>query len=91
VPLNRAVGFVVRPESKSKPVQTREMLHCLRFPVRLTSEPVGALLGFHSDSIAFLAKSKRIKTLGQTEDVQLMFPAVHILENSITKPSGNVG
>jgi hypothetical protein len=35
-------------------------------------------LGFHPDSIAFLAKSGLMKAMGQTKDVQLMFAAVHI-------------
>ncbi len=59
-------------------MQTQEILHCLRLPARLTSQQAGTLLGFHPDSIAFLAKSGLIKTLGQNEDVQLMFATVHI-------------
>jgi hypothetical protein len=59
-------------------MQTQQVLQTLRLPARLTAEQAGALLGFHPDSITFLAKSKLIKTLGQTEDVQLMFSAVHI-------------
>ena len=62
-------------------MQTQQVLQTLRLPARLTAEQAGALLGFHPDSIAFLAKSKLIKTLGQTEDVQLMFSAVALAPN----------
>ncbi len=59
-------------------VANNRVLQSLRLPARLTVEDAGALLGFHPDSIAFLAKSGLIKTLGQNEDVQLMFATVHI-------------
>ena len=59
-------------------MQAQHVLQLLRLPARLTAEQAGALLGFHPDSIAFLTKTGLIKALGQTEDVQLMFAAVHI-------------
>jgi hypothetical protein len=59
-------------------MQAQQVLQTLRLPARLTAEQAGALLGFHPDSIAFLAKAGLMNALGQTEDVQLMFAAVHI-------------
>ncbi len=59
-------------------VANNRVLQSLRLPARLTVEEAGALLGFHPDSVAFLAKSGLIKTLGQNEDVQLTFATVHI-------------
>jgi hypothetical protein len=59
-------------------MQAQQVLQTLRLPARLTAEQAGALLGFHPDSIAFLARTGLIKTLGQNEDVQLMFATVHI-------------
>ena len=59
-------------------MQTQQVLQTLRLPARLTAEQAGSLLGFHPDSIAFLAKSGLLRALGQTNDVQLMFATVHI-------------
>lgn len=59
-------------------MQTQNVLQTLRLPARLTAEQAGTLLGFHPDSIAFLAKSGLLRALGQTNDVQLMFATVHI-------------
>ena len=63
-------------------MQAQQVLQTLRLPARLTAEQAGALLGFHPDSITFLAKAGMMKALGQTEDVQLMFAAVHIRQLS---------
>jgi hypothetical protein len=51
----------------------------LRLPARLTVEQTGALLGFHPDAVYFLAKRGLLRALGEGNDVQLMFAAIHIL------------
>lgn len=63
---------------KRKNMQTQQVLQTLRLPARLTAEQTGALLGFHPDSIAFLAKSGLLRALGRTDDVQLMFATIYI-------------
>lgn len=59
-------------------MQMLQILQVFRLPARLTAEEAGALLGFHPDSIAFLAKSGLLKALGETGDVQLMFTTIQI-------------
>jgi hypothetical protein len=54
------------------------VLQLLRLPARLTGEEVGALLGFHPESISFLVSAGLLKSLGETDHVQMMFAAVYI-------------
>jgi hypothetical protein len=54
------------------------ILQRLRVPARLTVEQTGALLGFHPDAVYFLAKRGLLRALGEGNDVQLMFAAIHI-------------
>ena len=53
-------------------------MQLLRLPARLTVEQTGALLGFHPDAVVFLAKRGLLRALGEGNDVQLMFAAIHI-------------
>ncbi len=59
-------------------MQTLQVLQVFRLPARLTAQEAGALLGFHPDSVAYLAKSGLLKALGEIGDVQLMFATVEI-------------
>jgi hypothetical protein len=54
------------------------VLQVLRLPARLTVEEAGVLLGFHRDSIYYLAKKGMLRALGEVDDVQMFFAAVHI-------------
>ena len=59
-------------------MNNNRVLQSFRLPARLTVEEAGALLGFHSDSIYYLAKQGILSALGAVDDVQIFFATAHI-------------
>ncbi len=59
-------------------MNNNRVLQSFRLPARLTVEEAGALLGFHSDSIDYLAKQGILSALGAVDDVQIFFATAHI-------------
>ncbi len=54
------------------------VLQLLRLPARLSVEETGALLGFHPDSVRFLARAGLLKPLGGGQDFQIFFATVYV-------------
>jgi hypothetical protein len=59
-------------------IGNNRVLQLLRLPARLTIEETETLLGFHSDSVRYLAKCGLLKALGATVEVQVFFASAYI-------------